>query len=365
VALPNLSTLRLNLGQGIENLGTALGLPEWGRSESVAGRNTALTGQTPQSYSAMYPSYPSSSQGQYSTTGIRPTNFGQVLGTVDASRAPNPAFNAPQATPVTTGTGGTGDNTQGGGINLDALYTDAFKNLDSQLGSLADQRQTQEQMVQNRYQQGYNTLSDQYSSTKGQIEDQRAKTLNELSDALRQQWQTGNVMLGVRGASDSSAAQQYSYALTRMGTRQRAEVMGEVDNRLTDLKKTYDTNVQNLELEKNNQLMQVSNWFNEAQGQIRNMEAGLQKEKSEQALNIALQMFSQVQQDAQNRKSILDQWAANNAKTLTELQSQLASNAQNLPTFQGIDGQISGGGNGTANLFGFRNTDEQNNRMLI
>ena len=56
-----LDTLRLNAGQLVENLGTGLGLPEYGKSEQLAGRNTMLTGKTPQSYSSMYPSYPASS----------------------------------------------------------------------------------------------------------------------------------------------------------------------------------------------------------------------------------------------------------------------------------------------------------------
>jgi len=109
-----------------------------------------------------------------------------------------------------------------------AGYNDYYKQLDQQLSSLGGQRAGQEQIAQNTYQQGLNTATGQYTQGQQNLDTSRQKTLRDLSSNLAQSWQQGNIALGTRGASDSSAANQYSYALTKMGNRNRGDIQGSI-----------------------------------------------------------------------------------------------------------------------------------------
>lgn len=227
-------------------------------------------------------------------------------------------------------------------------------NLREMEAGLGGQRSSMEQQANNTYQQGYNTATSQYNTSKGDIENYQAKTLQDIGDALKSMWQQGGRMLGSRGASDSSASNQYNYAISKLGSKQRGDVMQDVAARLTNLKGVYDTNIQNLELEKNNQMQQIAQWYGEASNQIRGMRGELQQQKSQEALNMAAQMINEVRSQAANRQSILDSWAAQKAQSLPELSKMLASNAAGMPGFTGLNANMTSGGTAQSNgLFGF------------
>ena len=281
----------------------------------------------------------------------------------------NTAYKQPTYTPTSsTNTGGT--NT--GGTNTttpsqpspDDLYRQW---LDQQYGAqegyinemesgLSSQKSGLEQIAQNTYQQGANTLGTQYGTNKGDLESYQAKTLQDIGEALNNMWQQGGRMLGTRGASDSSAAGMYNYAVGKLGSKQRGDVMQDVSRRLTNLKTTYDTNLQNLELEKSNQIQQIGQWYADALNSIKGMRAELQQQKSEQALSVAIQMLNDARTRATSQQSILDQWAANKAQSLPQLKAMLASNAANLQPFQGLTANTQFSGTAQSpGLFGFGN----------
>lgn len=224
---------------------------------------------------------------------------------------------------------------------LNTGYDEYYRNLDAQMSGLDPQRSAQEQIANNTYNQGFNTVTNQYQQGQKELAGSREKTLRDLSNNLMQSWQQGNTYLGSRGASDSSAANQYAYALTKMGNQQRGDVQGQYDQNIMKLKTTYDTETKNLELAKNSQLQQIAQWFSEAQNALRSQRGQAALQKSQQALSMAMQAAQQVQQQVASQRAALDTWAANHAKTFNELRGQLAQNAQwsmSAPNNFGIGG---------------------------
>ena len=247
---------------------------------------------------------------------------------------------------------------------LNSGYADYYKMLDEQMGALGGQRTSQEQVAQNTYQQGLNTVDSQLAQGQQDLSTNRQNTLRDLSDNLMRSFQQGNQWLGTRGASDSSAANQYSYALAKEGNRNRGDVQSQYDQNLFKLKNVYGTETKNLQLQKNNQLQQISQWFAEAQNSLRQQkgQAGLQK--SQQALSMAMQMAQQVQQQTASKISALDSWATNNAKSWGELAGQLAQSSQfsmQAPGVQGLFGNTDNRGGVSA---GYGQSEEEKNRLF-
>lgn len=211
---------------------------------------------------------------------------------------------------------------------LNSGYDEYYRNLDAQMAGLDPQRSAQEQIAQNTYNQGYNTTTDQYIQDQALLDSNRQKTLRDLSNNLMQSWQQGNTYLGSRGASDSSAAGQYAYALTKMGNQQRADVQSQYDQNMFKLKKTYDTETKNLELSKNTQLQQISQWYEEARNALRSQRGQAVLQKSQQALSLAMQAAQKVEQQTASQRAALDSWAVNHATSFNQLRGQLSQNAQ-------------------------------------
>lgn len=237
----------------------------------------------------------------------------------------------------------------------DGGYGQYLQSLDSQITGLGDQRGAQESIANNTYNQGLNTATSQYNQAQQNLDTNRQKTLRDLSTSLQQQFQQGNAALGVRGASDSSAANQYAYALTKMGNQQRGDVQGQYDQNMSNLTNTYNTQISQLQTEKNNQLQQIAQWFSEAQQALAGQKGQLAFQQSQQALSTAMQMAQQIQQQYSSRQSALDQWAANHATSFNQLAGQLGMGGQfqaTIPTFQGITGGQQGANGGAAVGYG-------------
>ena len=189
----------------------------------------------------------------------------------------------------------------------------------------------------------------------GKTQKNQAKTLRDLASNLRNMFMAGNVMLGARGAGDSSAADQYSYALTKLGTRARtdvmnksADIMSEIQDRRFKLENIFNTEKNKLELAMNNQISQIATWFNEQQNQIRmaQAEGGLGRSRdlqslSQQILDRATRALDAAQQESKDKRAALDSWAMSNSENI----QQLVSNMQDVGSFsptQPQAGQIAG-----------------------
>ena len=273
-------------------------------------------------------------------------------------------YSSPTPTPTPTPiSGGDGGGNAGPSIQdmLNQQYEALLSPLNSRENELSVQKANQETQATNAYNQAQKTLDTQFSTNKGDIESGQKKALTDIADAIRQQWQQGNVMLGTRGASDSSAAKQYSYALTKMGTQQQGDIMQENARRMDSLRQTYELNSSEIETQKNNQLLQIANWFSEAKNSIAGLRADLQAQKYGDLISMAQQAVQDSKAQADQKLSVLDQWAANTAQSLPQLTNMLAQNAQNLPAFQGLYANMQGTGGFGGGMFGFNQGEDNKN----
>lgn len=252
---------------------------------------------------------------------------------------------------------------------IDSGYNDYFGQLDEMLNQgLPSQRSAQENIANSQYTQGVNTLGlqktqglDALGQQRVKAEEQQVKTLRDISGNIRNSMQAGNIYLGTRGAGDSSAANQYAYALTKMGTQQRGDtmnqtgqIMNDIGSRETNLRNIFDTESRNLEESKNQKINEVAVWFADAQNQLRQAKANGQLKKSQdlQALttnlfNQAMQELNNVKQYAQQRQGMLESWAASNASNIQQLKANMAQvGAFQAPglEYTAFDGRPNAGG---------------------
>lgn len=320
---------------------------------------------------------------------------GSVLG---ASIGPNYSTNtsllqAPQVPQASPATDTTGQDIQSAfnpiRDQINSGYNDYFNQLNDISRDLSNQRNSQEQIVQNQYQQGVNTLDDQFrtgqrdlQTTRQRVESNQAKNLSDLSESLRNQFLTGQNVLGAQGAGDSSAVNQYSYALTKMGnknrgdiTAQTAQIQNDINDREFKLKSSYDTEIRNLSLERDNQIQGIAQWLSEQQNAIRQARATGELSRSqdiqrasENALQTAMQAVSQIRAESQNKRAALEQWAINQSQNIAQLKSNMsgvASYSPDLPAFQGINGTPQNQQQQATNLFGYGNREDRQNRPLF
>lgn len=247
---------------------------------------------------------------------------------------------------------------------LDDSYNNAFGDISRQEDVLGQTKASQEQQVGNLY----NTSNSRLNSEKGlalsTIENQQSKSLTDLATAIRQQFQAGNTMLGARGASDSSAANQYSYALTKMGSKQQGDLMSNYSQRRGQIESIYANNIKDLETSKINQLMQIKDWFNQATSQLSSQRSALSGQKSQAILDFALQQIQTVKAQEQSRKDALSQWALNRSTTLNQAAQALGIPSQNLPAFQSLNQSLGTTTPTTNSMFGYSNTNDQQQTLF-
>lgn len=258
-------------------------------------------------------------------------------------------------------------------------YNNISSGWDNYLGSLNDiannflpqQKTAQENIAQSQYNQGYNTLSNDKQQglsaldrSSEKVNQNQAKSLRDLSSNLKNSFMAGNIYLGARGAGDSSAANQYSYALTNLGSKQRTDVMNnsanllaDIETRKNDLQNTYNTNVKNLQETMNQQINQVATWFANAQVQLKQAMASGQLGKSKDLENISndilnrsLAEIDRIKQQGQTQYNALQTWALSNAKDINQLSANMKGISQfsaPLPTASPLVGTPQVGSDGS------------------
>lgn len=205
------------------------------------------------------------------------------------------------------------------------MRSDISNAWDSYLGSLGDigstylpQQQTaQNDIVNSQLTQGQNTINDQKTSS-----------LKDIANNVKNAFQAGNIYLGQRGAGDSSAANQYSFAINQEGQKQTANLNQFVNTQLNNLQSQHDQ-----------QISSIANWFSQAQGQLKQQiaQGGLGKQQdlnalSQNILNQAISAANAVKSDTSARYNALVSWAANNSHNVGELQQ----NIQGIPQALGM-----------------------------
>lgn len=266
-----------------------------------------------------------------------------------------------------------------------------ISSLDQQLESLSGQRKSQEEIAQSQFNKGVNTLDLSKTQALGrlgtettQVNQNQARTLRDLAENIRNSFMAGNVYLGARGAGDSSAANQYSYALTKLGTQQRsditqntANILADINGRMTNVNNIYDTEKRNLQESLNQQIAQVAQWFASAQQTIQQQKAQGALGKSQDLANLSRDILNQglsaiqmVQQQAANRQSALDSWAISNSTNLNQLKQNLqtvSTPEYQLPTARALPQMTWGGAVASAAPigFGYSQSDTTRQRQLL
>ncbi len=218
-------------------------------------------------------------------------------------------------------------------------YSGYYSQVDQILGGLNDQRSSQEQIAQNTYDTGAATLQDQLTTGQNTLDTNQAKSLKDISASIANGFRAGNNYLGSIGAADSSAANQYAYALAKEGSKQRGQVMADYQNHMSALQQSYNYGLTQLQGARENAILQIASWFSQQQNAIRGQKADVAKQQSDAVYNQALQYLSNVQQQAAVQQSNLQNWALSQSKSISQYVNNLQQVSQYQSANQGMNTQ--------------------------
>ena len=404
-------TKQYGLGQAIDVLGTAYQLPEFGISEVAAQGPTVNTmnyrygndslfsgGPNPYANQAQQNQVPSKMPGSI-PTGTQTTGGGGGGGG-NGAMTPDQALNAGldinelrkrglliESAP----SGPSAEYLRAQQIRSDISsgYDQYFSQLDQMIGNIPGQRAGQEQIVSNNYNQSLSDLNAQkqtsladLGTSRSKNQEQQVRSLQDIAANIRNLFQAGNIMLGTKGAGDSSAANQYSYAVTKLGSKQRGDVIAQtrsIENDIADREAKLNTIVTQeqgrLKTEQDNNILQIAQYFQDAQNRLLEAKAQGQLQKGRSLAQLSTQLLQNaqaalMQADAnfKNQQNVLLQWAANNATSINQLKSNLAAVGQyNVPAVnaQAVSGtpQFDAQGNLTSRFWS-TNTQEKEPKNL-
>ena len=269
-------------------------------------------------------------------------------------------------------------------------YDSYFSNLNTMLdSSLPSQFSLQNQMIEANRTQNINDLTAQKTMEEANLnaesvknQGNQVKSLKDIASNIRNLFQTGNTYLGSRGAGDSSAVNQYSYALTKLGSRQRGDVLSqtrtienEIDSRRFKLGTIYNNEVNKINYEAQAKGLEVANWLYQEQDRLKGMIAQGNLSKSQDLANLSTNLYNQAvsklstyQNEIAQKRVSLENWALANSQTIGQLKANLQQisdyQAEN-PYYQTVSGtprtdaqgniytQFRGGGTG-----GYYNNDD-------
>jgi hypothetical protein len=276
--------------------------------------------------------------------------------------------------------------------NISNKWDSYFGSLDNMMGQLPGQVDL---LKENANIQAGQQVSDLTASTDqnkadltkqiGQAETGQVKTLKDVSDNIRNLMQAGNTYLGSKGAGDSSAVNQYAYALTKLGSKARGDVMSQtktiidnINDRLAKVGNIFTQEKNRVESEKNLQMNNIAQWLVDQQRTIEQAKAQGQLDKGTdiQALtdnlyNVAVQKATQYENFYNEKIGALQEWAMNSSTSLKEAQSKMSGYADFLApaqTYQSISGtpQVSQPGSAGVQYGGYSGfTDEEKRRLGI
>ena len=234
---------------------------------------------------------------------------------------------------------------------INSGYNNYFSQLDSMVGNLDTSAQAQtnqanlysDQQIQDLL---ANTGQQETDLTKqiGTTEQGQVKTLKDVADNIRNLMQAGNTYLGSRGAGDSSAVNQYAYALTKLGSKQRGDVQSQtktiidnINDRVAKVKNIATQETNRIKSELGIKTQEIGQWLSEQQLAIKQAKANGELSKSQdlQSLttnlyNQAVQQLTQLQNAAQNRMATIESWALSNSTSA----KQAIAKAQEYASYQ-------------------------------
>jgi hypothetical protein len=226
------------------------------------------------------------------------------------------------------GNGGNNGGNTGGGSNIPSMedqlrgqISSAWDQWTNEMGNIGNQYLPEQRTAQE------NIANTQLQAGQGTINTQKAASLRDIANTTKNAFQAGNIYLGLRGAGDSSAANQYNFAVSQEAAKQSGQLNEFVNTQMNNLQSTHDQQIQEIAL-----------WFSEKQQAIKEAIANGQLNKSQDInnlsmniLNNAISAANQVKADTSARYNALVEWAGNNSTNL----QQLGSNIRGIPQAMG------------------------------
>ena len=268
--------------------------------------------------------------------------------------------------------------------SINSGWDQYIANLNARLGELPGLQEQDVGRVNRNYESYLkdlntsNQLNNQLlGSQRGRVEERKVKNMKDIYENIR------NLMFsGAKTFGDTSAAGQYTYALQRLGSKQRGDVYGQAEDQFSQiadreakLQGIYTQEKNRLQLEKQNAIDDTVREYQNARRQIQdaiaNGELGRQQDIQQlltNALNQAMTRLDQINTQISQRNSALDQWAISNSQNLAQVKQNLQGVANYKAPLWGYNrlsqGQAypnySPGGSYTAPIgFGFSSEDEK------
>lgn len=228
------------------------------------------------------------------------------------------------------------DNSRG---RMEGLISSGFDSIVNNLSNLKNQYMTyqnedlgrlgqQANNLRSTAQSVYNTNKDQLETYRTDVTNRAKESMTSLADNLRNALMAGNIMLGSRGAGDSSASDMMSYALSKQANRSNAEILrgrdsqfGELDRKFMDLKTAFDTQNQEIDTWEFSSGQQIRDNVRSILERIENAKMGADQSRMQALVRLEEGIMSQAQAN-------LDR-IANEASSMRMMAYQNALNAGN------------------------------------
>ena len=233
--------------------------------------------------------------------------------------------------------------------SISASFQPVYQNIDRMKADLPERQKEQQAYIEDLYGQQGNIIGTQEERSMGKIDYQQQEqgkerdiALRDLASDLRKSFQAGNRYLGVRGASDSSAANQMSYALQREGQRQQSNVqqqylsnIGSLDQARADITAQATQARQELGMWKTNSLMDITNWFRTRYDELETAKAGASQQEASALANLqadiynsTLNQINQINMMNMQNEMNLQNWQIQREAALEDYAKQLQIESQ-------------------------------------
>lgn len=228
---------------------------------------------------------------------------------------------------------------------VNQAYDTKIAGLQSVLDTLNPQQDAANLQVNNQYQNQANALQGQQAQghrnltlAQNQVDDGKAKSLNDLRNQVQTMGMSYNNQLGAYGAGDSSAAGMIQQALSGMASKNRANVMDsaaqqgqQIQLQGQDLDTEFNNNLKSLDDWKAASLNDIATKFLQQKQQIQQQMVGANADRY-QAL--AQADASYTNQAIQQLAQLEGTYKQQSSQLVGQYQSMTAPNAQINPALQ-------------------------------
>lgn len=226
------------------------------------------------------------------------------------------------------------------------IYAPIIQDLDNQLGALPGQRGELEGLVGSgaESRSGFvgterERLLTGLGGSEEKLRGESKKTLRGIGESIGQQFKAANVFLGTKGAGDSSATGRASEAITKQGLRQQGlakeQLQGQIadiEARRIDVQQLAEGKLQQIEANKQDQLLQIAGDFQNIQRQLDTAKATATSQElasiaqQESALQQEMRdRLSQLNQEVRGAQQATEQWNRDRNAQLEDFAARLAT----------------------------------------